>query len=66
MESGKTMILAWVIQKKFKLSNIENNTMKFVLDGLKVFKKLFTVGVDHMMLLWLHRTIFVLGPLSTM
>ena len=52
--------------KKFKLSNIENNTMKFVLDGLKVFKKLFTVGVDHMMLLWLHRTIFVLGPLSTM
>ena len=52
--------------KKFRLSNIENNTMKFVLDGLKVFKKLFTVGPDHMMLACLHRAIFVLGPLSTM
>ena len=45
MESGKTMILAWVNQKKFKLSNIENNTMKFVLDGHKVFKKLTLLNV---------------------
>ena len=47
---AEIMILGGVKQKKFKLSNIENNTMKIFLGRLKVFKKLFTIGFDHMLL----------------